>query len=134
MDVDELNIVCFDGVCGICNEWVDFLIKRDPTYLLRYCPLQNEKIHEALTSKGIDPTQLETIVFLKKGKAYIKSDGALEILKTIKYMPWLVNFAFIFPKWLRNIVYDLIAKNRYHIMKPKESCRLPTPEERDLFL
>ena len=134
MDIDELNIVCFDGVCGICNEWVDFLIKKDPTRTLRYCPLQNEKIHDVLTTQGIDPTKLETIVFLKKGKAYIKSDGALEILRTINFMPWLVSMAFIFPKWLRNIVYDLIAKNRYHIMKPKESCRLPTPEERDLFL
>ena len=134
MEIKDLNIVCFDGVCGICNEWVDFLIKKDPTHMLRYCPLQNEKIHDVLTSQGIDPTKLETIVFLKKGKAYIKRDGALEILKMINFQPLLVNVAFIFPKWLRNIVYDLIAKNRYHIMKPKESCRLPTPEERDLFL
>ena len=134
MDIDELNIVCFDGVCGICNEWVDFLIKNDPSAALRYCPLQNEKIHDVLRSQGINPTKLDTIVFLKKGKAHIKSDGALQILKTIKYQPWLVSAAFVFPKWLRNMVYDLIAKNRYHIMKPKESCRIPTPEERDLFL
>ena len=134
MDIEELNIVCFDGVCGICNEWVDFLIKKDPTRMLRYCPLQNEKIHDVLMSQGIDPTKLETIVFLKKGKAYIKSDGALEILRTISFMPWLVNLAFIAPKVLRNIVYDIIAKNRYHILKPKESCRVPSVEEKDLFL
>ena len=134
MDINELNVVCFDGVCGICNEWVDFLIKKDPSRTLRYCPLQNEKIHDVLMSQGIDPTKLETIVFLKKGKAYIKSDGALEILRTISFMPWLVNLAFIAPKVLRNIVYDIIAKNRYHILKPKESCRVPSVEEKDLFL
>tara|TARA_B100000925_G_scaffold277874_1_gene246227 strand:- start:2883 stop:3287 length:405 start_codon:yes stop_codon:yes gene_type:complete len=134
MDIEEQNIVCFDGVCGICNEWVDFLIKKDPSRRLRYCPLQNEKIHDVLRSQGIDPTKLETIVFLKKGKAYIKSDGALEILKTIKFQSWLVNAAFIFPKWLRNMVYELIARNRYHIMKPKDSCRVPSAEEKDLFL
>ena len=134
MEITNLNIVCFDGVCGICNEWVDFLIKRDPTQKLKYCPLQNEIIHDSLLQQGIDPKKLETIVFLKQGKVFTKSDAALEILKVIKFMPWLVSLALIFPKFIRNIVYDLIAKNRYRIMKPKESCRLPTSQEKDLFI
>ncbi len=134
MEIEGLNIVCFDGVCGICNEWVDFLIKQDPNKKLRYCPLQNEIIHESLQQQGIDPKKLETIVFLKKGKAYVKSDAALEILRTVNFMPLLVGSAFIFPKFIRNIVYDLIAKNRYRIMKPKDTCRLPTQEEKDLFI
>ena len=134
MEIGNLNIVCFDGVCGICNSWVDFLIKKDPSKELRYCPLQSEIIHKSLRQQGVDPKKLETIVFLKKGEVFVKSDAALEILKVIKFMPWLVSLALIFPKFIRNIVYDLIAKNRYRIMKPKDECRLPTEEERDLFI
>ena len=134
MELKDLNIVCFDGICGICNEWVDFVIRIDEKRALRYTPLQSEAIGPYLVQFGIDPKKLETIVFIKKGEVFLKSDAVFEIIKVADWNAWLVPILKIFPKPLRNFVYDIVAKNRYLIMKPKENCRIPTPEEKDLFI
>ena len=134
MELKDLNIVCFDGICGICNEWVDFVIRIDKKRALRYTPLQNEVIRPYLMQFGIDPEKLETIVFIKKGEVFLKSDAVFEIIRTADWNAWLIPVFKIFPRFFRNFIYDIVAKNRYRIMKPKKSCRIPTPEEKDLFL
>ena len=134
MELKDLNIVCFDGICGICNEWVDFVIRIDKKRALRYTPLQGEAIAPYLVQFGIDPKKLETIVFIKKGEVFLKSDAVFEIIKVADWNAWLVPVLKIFPRPFRNSVYDMVAKNRYRIMKPKENCRTPTPEEKDLFI
>ena len=65
-DLNKLNIVCFDGVCGICNEWVDLLISKDSKRVLRYCPLQDSKIRPYIVQFGMDPSKLDTIIFKKR--------------------------------------------------------------------
>ncbi|MAW07801.1 MAG: thiol-disulfide oxidoreductase [Halobacteriovoraceae bacterium] len=133
-DLNKLNIVCFDGVCGICNEWVDLLISKDSKRVLRYCPLQDSKIRPYIVQFGMDPLKLDTIIFLKKGEVFIKSDAVFEIMKEINFFSWAVPLLSLCPKAFRNIVYDLVAKNRYKIMPKKENCRVPTKEEKDLFV
>ena len=133
-NLKKMNIVCFDGVCSICDGFVNFLIQRDTNRVLRYTSLQNKLIHPFLLSNQIDPHKLEYIVFIKKGKIYKQSDAVFEIFSTIKYLAPLVKFLRICPRPLRDIFYNLVATNRYRIKKPLQSCRIPTPEEKDLFL
>jgi len=128
------NLVCFDGVCSICNGWVNFLIKRDHQKILRYTPLQNERISKILIDFKIDPREIDTMIFIKDGIAYKKSNAILEILKTINYFSGAIFLLRMFPLLLRDFFYNLIAPNRYRISSKKDSCRIPTPEERDLFI
>ena len=128
------KIVCFDGVCGICNGYVDFLIQRDLNKVLKYAPLQNEKIQEKLKALGQDAEKLETIFYISGNKVYFKSTAVLEILLEIGWHPWFVEILYLFPLPIRDIVYTFIAKNRYKIIPKKEVCRIPTEEEKELFI
>ena len=134
MELKELNIVCFDGICGICNKWIDFLIRIDEKKVLHYTPIQNEAIAPFLVQFGIDPKKLDTVVYIKQGEVFLKSDAVLKIIESLDWNTWLLPLLRVYPRSFRNYVYDIIAKNRYKIMKPKPSCRIPTPEEEDLFL
>ena len=83
---------------------------------------------------GIDPDKLETIIFIKRGEVFLKSDAVFEIIRVVDWNAWSLAVLRIFPRSLRNFIYDIVAKNRYRIMKPKESCRVPSTEEKDLFI
>ena len=133
MNLPEEKIVCFDGVCGICNGYIDFLIKRDKERVLRYAPLQNEKIKRKLEGFGQSTDKLETIFFISGNKVFLRSTAVLEILLAIRWMPWLVEIMYLFPVTIRDVVYNLVAKNRYSIIPKRDTCRIPTKEERDLF-
>lgn len=125
-------IIFFDGVCGLCNSFVDFLVKVDKNHVLRFAPLQGETAAEILQKHYIE--DLNTIVFFHNGKVLTKSDAVLEIFHLIGG-PWKAAVALnIFPRLFRNYFYNFVSKNRYSLFGKKETCRLPSPEERQLFL
>lgn len=127
------TILFFDGVCGLCNQAVDFVLKRDRKKILQFAPLQGETARVLLSPADID--NLNSMVLWVDGKAYRKSAAAVRIL-------WLLGSGWkvlgtifcLIPSPLRDVVYSLIAANRYRIFGKKESCRIPTPEERVRFL
>ncbi len=126
------NIVYFDGVCGLCNFFVDFLIRRDKNDKLLFAPLQGET---AAANLGIDPNQeFDTVVFQEEGKLYYKSGAAIRILGKIGGLWKLLNILLLLPPFLRDFGYDLIANNRYKLFEKKEACRIPSKEERKKFL
>jgi len=133
-EFNKLNIVCFDGVCGICNAYINLLIKKDKTKELRYVSLQDPKIHPFLRKNNIPPENLETIIYVNKGTIYKKSEAVFRILITINYFKVLASFFNFLPKTFTDLAYDFFSNHRYKIFKKKNSCRLPTPEEKDLFL
>jgi predicted DCC family thiol-disulfide oxidoreductase YuxK len=126
------NIVYFDGVCGLCNYFIDFLVRQDKHNKLLFAPLQGETAAKKL---GINPAQeFNTIIFDKNGKLFYKSGAGLRILYAAGGIWKLLIVLLIFPPFLRNFVYDIIANNRYKWFGKKESCRMPTKEERVKFL
>ncbi len=128
------SVIIFDGVCHLCNASVDFVMKRDQKRMFRYTANQMEAGRKILRDNGIDPDQIETVYLYENGKLYDKSSAALRIARKLGF-PYNLAFGFIIvPAFIRNVVYDLIAKNRYTWFGKKESCRLPTAEERALFL
>lgn len=127
------KIVFFDGVCHLCNNFVDFLIKQDQERQLLFAPLQGETAKKLLTAELSG--NLDSVVYYKEGKVLTKSDAVLEIFLELP-KPWnqMVPAARMIPAFLRDQIYKYVANNRYQWFGQKESCRIPTPEERAQFL
>ena len=129
---DQLQrVIFFDGVCGLCNAWVNFILKRDRAGIFSFAPLQGDyaKEMEPEASKN-----LNTMIYHASGQRYYRTGAILRILRDlggIWYLAWV--FWFI-PFFMRDFFYGLIARNRYRIFGKKDNCRIPTPEEKVRFL
>lgn len=124
------TIVCFDGVCGLCNGFVDFLVQHDRARVLRYAPLQGAT---AARVEGL-PRDLDSVVVVDGGRVLVKSDAALTALSRLGGVWRLSAVARVIPRALRDRVYDLIARNRYRWFGKHEACRRPTADEAAWFL
>lgn len=129
----QMDIIFFDGVCNFCNASVNFIIDHDSARRYRFASLQSELGQKTLQENGYSTVELSTILLLRNGKLYQKSTAALEIARYLKGWSWLYGFIFL-PRFIRDAVYGLVARNRYRIFGKSESCRIPTPEERSLFI
>jgi predicted DCC family thiol-disulfide oxidoreductase YuxK len=130
----EYQIILFDGVCTLCNQSVDFIIQRDAKDTFKFASLQSESAKNLLKPFTVNTEKLDSVLLIKNGKLYQKSSAALQIARQLSG-GWKLMYGFIIiPRFLRNFVYDIIAKNRYRWFGKKETCRLPTPEERAKFL
>lgn len=110
-----------------------FIIARDPERHFRFAPLQSETGRRLLSESGID-SRSDSIVVIENGQAYTRSRAALEIARRLRF-PWPLLYGLILlPAFLRNTVYDLIARNRYRWFGRREVCMTPTPELRSRFL
>jgi predicted DCC family thiol-disulfide oxidoreductase YuxK len=127
----EHNLILFDGVCNLCNGAVQFIITRDKKEKFRFASLQS-----SLGRKFIDQSRVstETIMLIKNNKIYDRSSAALEIAKDLSGA-WPALYIFkIVPKFLRDGIYNLIAKNRYRWFGKKDECMIPSPEIKSKFL
>lgn len=127
-------LIMFDGVCNLCNGFVQFVIARDQQGYYKFASLQSEEARPYLEKCGISAAALGSVVLYENGKCYTRSTAALRILKKLSG-GWPLMFGFmIVPGFIRNQVYDLIAANRYRWFGKQESCWLPTPELKSRFL
>ncbi len=139
MEINELpqgkKIVLFDGVCNLCDSFVQYVIKRDKKDVFRFLPLQSDLGMKIVRHIGADPTKLDSIVLYDPGVAwYHKSSAALEIGRHLGGLPALAIVFKILPKALRDPIYDYVARNRYKWYGKKDACMIPTPELRAKFL
>ncbi|MGK0377703.1 thiol-disulfide oxidoreductase DCC family protein [Patiriisocius sp. Uisw_017] len=133
-ETKEHSIILFDGVCNLCNSSINFVIKRDSANLYKFTALQEAPGIRLLKQYGINTLDTDSIILIENGKAYTKSSAALRVAKGLSGV-WPVLYGFIIiPKWIRNAVYDYIAKNRYKWYGKKDSCMIPTPELKNKFL
>ncbi|MBS1517428.1 MAG: thiol-disulfide oxidoreductase DCC family protein [Bacteroidetes bacterium] len=132
--MDKFKIVLFDGVCNLCNSSVNFIIDNDKKNIFRFTSLQSEKGAEILQKYDLSGSNIDSVILIDGGKAYIKSDAALRIARELGGIYRSLYFFIILPAFLRNSVYDFIAKNRYKWFGKKDSCRIPTPELKNKFL
>lgn len=116
-------ILLFDGDCKICNFWVQFIQKRKPKNKFEFLPLQSDKGKALLIEFKIDST-IDSIVFIWKKKAYIKSNAAFQIIKQFGFW-WKILLVFwLIPKPIRDWGYDVIAKNRHRFFVTKKECEI----------
>ncbi|PKA84208.1 putative DCC family thiol-disulfide oxidoreductase YuxK [Ulvibacter sp. MAR_2010_11] len=128
------KIILFDGVCNLCSSSVIRLIKHDPKDLFRFAALQSEIGQQLVAEYNIDTSKIDSIILIENGKAYVKSTAALRAARHMSGGYPLLSVLLIFPAFIRNWVYDYIAKNRYRWYGKKESCMIPTPDLKAKFL
>jgi predicted DCC family thiol-disulfide oxidoreductase YuxK len=127
-----MNIIYFDGVCGLCNGFVDFIMKIDKEEKFKFSPLQSEFAKYRLLPKYTE--DLKSVVVEIDGEILEKSDAVFRVLESLGGKWKLAASLKIIPSFLRNAGYDLVAEMRYKIFGKKSTCRLPTPKEKDRFI
>ena len=129
------KLILFDGVCNLCNNSVQYVIKHDKKHLFMFAALQSDVGKQVIETYNIDTKKIDSILLYdsEKGIDY-KSTAALKIAKKIGFPQNLMVVFFIIPPFIRNWVYDYIAKNRYKWYGKKEACMIPTPELKSRFL
>lgn len=121
------TIVFFDGVCGLCNSFVDFALPRDKHRRLQFAPLQGETAELLLRA---DQRNLDTVVLRTADGVYTHSSAIVRVLWRLGGLwPLAGALLWLFPKPLRNLGYRIVASQRYRFWNKKESCRLPSQEE-----
>ena len=127
-------IILFDGVCNLCNDSVNFIIKHDKKAQFLFASLQSDAAKEILLQYNSKKIKIDSIVLIQKNKIYEKSTAALNIAKGLSGGYKLLYLFIIIPKFIRDLGYNYIAKNRYKWYGKKESCMIPTPEIKNRFI
>lgn len=126
------RVVFFDGVCGLCNRFVDFLIRNDRRRRLHFAPLQGKTAAELGISNG--SAEYSTVVYRTPSGIYTEASASLRILADLGGMWRLVHFLRLIPRLISNGVYRLVARRRLRWFGTLDTCRLPEPHERERFL
>ena len=133
MNPDQKRVL-FDGVCNLCSSSVQFILKRDKKNQFLFGSLQGEYGQEVLRKYQLPATSLHSFILLEGDKLYTHSSGALRMLKHLGGGWQLLYACIIVPKFIRDGVYNWIARNRYKWFGKKEVCWVPKPEWRGKFL
>jgi predicted DCC family thiol-disulfide oxidoreductase YuxK len=124
----------FDGLCHLCNGFVDFVIARDPGAHFRFASLQSDAARRVLSDVNAEHPLPDSFVLVEDGRLFMRSDAALRIARRLG-VPWSLAYGLtVLPRLLRDWAYDLVARNRYHWFGKRETCRVPTPGLRRRFL
>lgn len=125
-------ILFFDGVCGLCSHFVDFVFAEDTAGVFKVAAIQGKTAQEKLPAEL--RTNLNTVIILDSDQLYVRSEAILNLLYDIGGF-WRLLFIFrILPRPFCDLFYNLVARFRYNIFGQKETCRLPTPTEKEQFL
>lgn len=128
------DIILYDGHCNLCNKWVQWVLKRDRRARYRFASLQSDRGRDLVRSAGRDPDSLDSVVLWRNNQIWIKSGAALKIASGLGGGYRLAEVFMIIPPFVRNAVYDWVARNRYRWFGRSEECPMPKPEWRDRFL
>ena len=124
---DVSNIILFDGVCNLCNAWVDIILRVDKQSKFRFCALQSDAGRFFLESVGRNPDDVSTIVLIKSlssQEVYFKSKAVLKVIQQTTLPLRMLSFVgLLIPTALRDAVYDAVAANRYKFLGKREECR-----------
>lgn len=129
----EGPIVFFDGECSMCDACVDFVLRRDRAGVFRFAPLQGNTARATLPAPAPDPSGWSVILRDEAG-VHERSDAVLRILARLGGVWTIASWARVVPRFARDAVYRFVARNRYRWFGKKETCRMPTPEERGRIL
>jgi predicted DCC family thiol-disulfide oxidoreductase YuxK len=132
--MDNNKIVLFDGVCNLCNSSVQFIIKHDKKKQFLFASLQGEFGQEVLKKNNFSTESLNTLILIEGDKIFTRSTGVLRMMKHLGG-GWSLLYGFIiFPKFIRDAVYNWVSKNRFKWFGKKDECMIPTKELKERFL
>jgi predicted DCC family thiol-disulfide oxidoreductase YuxK len=134
-----MHLVLYDGVCGLCDRTVQFILRNDRRDRFQFATLQGATGAEAARKHGFDPTELSSFILVldyetPSERAMRKGKAALRVLWELGGAWKLIGWLCVLPKWIVDPVYMLIARNRYRVFGQLEACRIPSPAERAKFV
>ena len=129
------KLILFDGVCNLCNTSIQYVIKHDKKNVFMFTALQSEAGKQIIEAFKIDTKKTDSILLYSPEKGIdSKSNAVLKIALKLGFPQNLMSIFFIIPPFIRNWVYNYIAKNRYKWYGKKNTCMIPTPELKSKFL
>jgi len=135
--MEKQPILFFDGVCGLCNRAVDFVLQEDRDQKFLFAPLQGETF-KAFVKDHPEASAVDSafvLCYAAQGEQLLmRSDAMFYILGQLPQFGWIARIGHSIPRPIRDAVYRLIASTRYRVWGKRDSCRLPTPEEGQRFL
>ena len=132
-EVAQHPILFFDGVCGMCNRFVDVILKADRRGVLHFAPLQGETARRMLPPLQGDPAEW-SLLYLDERGLHDHWDASIGAYRRLGGLWLLLTLPGLIPRRIRNPLYRIIARNRYRWFGRRAACRLPTPEEASRFL
>jgi predicted DCC family thiol-disulfide oxidoreductase YuxK len=130
----EKSIVLFDGVCNLCNAYLNSVLRNDPKDLFLFAPLQSDRAQELLMQYGMINHTVTSVVLIENGKLFQRSTAVLRIARKMGgFFPLLYGFIII-PAFIRDFIYDAIARNRYRWWGKREQCMIPDESTKKKFL
>jgi predicted DCC family thiol-disulfide oxidoreductase YuxK len=128
------SLVLFDGVCNLCNGFVQFVIARDSAGRFQFAALQSASARRVLELHAAPAPLPDAIVLVDDGQLFTRSTAALRIARRLRF-PWPLAYAFIaVPRPLRDFIYNRIARHRYRWFGRRDHCMVPTPALRSRFI
>lgn len=131
---DGRAIVVFDGVCALCNGWVDFLIERDARGRYRFAAMQTEAGRALLARHGLDPDDPVSFLLLDEQGAHTDTDAIVRVLAGLGGVWRVAAVGRFVPRFIRDPLYRLAARNRYRWFGRRDVCRAPDPTQRHRFI
>ncbi|HEX6193809.1 MAG TPA: thiol-disulfide oxidoreductase DCC family protein [Chitinophagaceae bacterium] len=127
-------VLYFDGVCNLCNRSVQYIIKKDKKKLFRFASLQGKSGQAMLAKNGIRQDDFNSFILVEGEKIFTRSTAALRVFRLLGGSWKILYVLIIVPRFLRDPVYNWIARNRYKWYGKRDECMVPTAELRDRFL
>lgn len=135
--MDYHNIIFFDGYCILCNKFIDLFLNIDKSKHFNYTPLTSnyaQRILSELDIPEINFSDIDSVIYLKNKKLFLKSDAIIEIIKELGGIYKAIILLYIIPQTIRDWCYDLVAKNRYSLFGKMKECRVISHEEKSRIL
>ena len=134
------DTILFDGVCNLCHGFVQFVIRHDAAGRFRFAALQSEAGRALLAAHGQAPAAAaadadpDSVLLLSGGRLYSHSTAVLRIARGLGGAWRLAEAGWALPRAWRDGLYRFVARHRYRWFGRQESCMLPTPALKSLFL
>ncbi len=132
--MNQQPIILFDGVCNFCNSAVNFVIKKNAKANILFAPMQSEAGQKILKQYNLPADDMQSFVFIDKGKAYKQSTAALNVCRYLRGLWPLCYGLIIVPRVIRDGIYNWVAKNRYKWFGVRQACMMPSQEVKQRFL
>lgn len=134
MSQKKYAVIIFDGLCNLCNNKINFVIRNDKKDYFRFAPLQSEIGKKQLAKHHIHQHNFNTFFLLENNKTYKQSTAVLRIIKKLDGLWPILYVLIIIPAFMRNVIYNIIAKNRYKWWGKRDSCAVPDGANLEKFL
>lgn len=132
--MQDKKIIVFDGVCILCNSFVQFILKKDKRKQFYFTTAQSDFVKEQLKTNPMKANAMDSVLYVKNGKVFTESTAALNIFSDLGGMWKLLSIFKLIPPFIRNAVYRFIAKRRYRVFGKLDTCMMPPSEWKSRFL